>query len=64
MVKFVEMDANVSLGQRFEEGGGPVILVNKFDVDAAVTRPILHRCSGCVHPYSHHEVLAHSTRYG
>ncbi len=35
MLKFVEMDATVSLGEQLEEGGGPVILINKFDVAAA-----------------------------
>jgi hypothetical protein len=39
--QFVEMDANVSLGQQFEEGGGPGILINKFDVDASETDPLL-----------------------
>lgn len=32
MVKFVEMDANVPLFAQMNDGDGPVILVNKFDV--------------------------------
>jgi heme-degrading monooxygenase HmoA len=32
MPKLVEMDPNVSLFQQMEERGGPVILINKFDV--------------------------------
>ena len=34
MVKFVEMDANVPLSAQLEDGDGPVVLVNKFDVAA------------------------------
>lgn len=41
MVKFVEMDANVNLAQQFEEGGGPVILINKFNVDASEADQLL-----------------------
>jgi heme-degrading monooxygenase HmoA len=32
MVKFVEMDANVPLFVQMEDGDGPVVLINKFDV--------------------------------
>ena len=34
MVKFVEMDANVPLSAQMEDGDGPVVLVNKFDIAA------------------------------
>ena len=32
MPRLVEMDAQVTVFQQMEEGGGPVILINKFDV--------------------------------
>jgi heme-degrading monooxygenase HmoA len=34
-MKMIEMDQNVTLAQQFDDTGGPVLLVNKFDVDAA-----------------------------
>ena len=34
MVRMSEMDRRVTLAQQLEEAGGPVVLVNKFDVDA------------------------------
>ena len=34
MVQLTEMDRNVSLTQQLEDAGGPVLLVNKFDVAA------------------------------
>jgi heme-degrading monooxygenase HmoA len=34
MPKFVEMDERVTLFQQMEEQGGPVILINKFNVKA------------------------------
>jgi heme-degrading monooxygenase HmoA len=33
MVRMSEMDRRVTLAQQLEEAGGPVVLVNKFDVD-------------------------------
>jgi heme-degrading monooxygenase HmoA len=41
MVKFAEMDAHVSLNQQLDETGGPVILINKFDVDPAEADQLL-----------------------
>ena len=39
MIKFIEMDANVPMSAQMQEAGGPVILVNKFNVaDADVER--------------------------
>ena len=35
MIRLVEMDRNVTLSQQLEDTGGPVILVNQFNVDAA-----------------------------
>ena len=35
MIRMVEMDRNVTLSQQLEDTGGPVILVNQFNVDAA-----------------------------
>lgn len=32
MAQLVEMDRNVTMAQQLQDGGGPVILVNKFDV--------------------------------
>ena len=34
MVQLTEMDRNVSLTQQLQDAGGPVLLVNKFDVAA------------------------------
>jgi len=34
VVQLTEMDRNVSLTQQLEDAGGPVLLVNKFDVAA------------------------------
>jgi heme-degrading monooxygenase HmoA len=33
MAKLVEVDANVTVFQQMEESGGPVVLVNKFNID-------------------------------
>ena len=33
MVNFAEMDAKVTLFEQLEDQGGPVILINKFNVD-------------------------------
>jgi heme-degrading monooxygenase HmoA len=33
MVKFAEMDDKVTLFAQMEDGGGPVVLINKFNVD-------------------------------
>jgi heme-degrading monooxygenase HmoA len=33
MVKFAEMDDKVTLFAQLEDQGGPVVLINKFDVD-------------------------------
>ena len=33
MVNFAEMDAKVTLFEQLEEPGGPVVLINKFNVD-------------------------------
>ncbi len=35
MVHLTEMDRTVTLASQIEDTGGPVVLVNKFDVDAA-----------------------------
>ena len=35
MVQFVEMDRGVTLSEQLQDQDGPVILINKFDVDAA-----------------------------
>ncbi len=35
MVQFSEMDRGVTLSEQLDDQGGPVILINKFDVDAA-----------------------------
>jgi heme-degrading monooxygenase HmoA len=35
MVQFAEMDRSVTLSEQLQDQGGPVILINKFDVDAA-----------------------------
>jgi heme-degrading monooxygenase HmoA len=35
MIRMEEMDRSVTLAQQIEESGGPVLLVNRFDVDAA-----------------------------
>ena len=32
MIKFIEMDENITLSDQMEENGGPVILINKFNV--------------------------------
>ena len=34
MAKLVEMDSNVTVFQQMEENGGPVVLINKFNVAA------------------------------
>jgi heme-degrading monooxygenase HmoA len=42
MPKMIEMDASVPLFQQMaEHGGGPVVLINKFDVDPADTDQFL-----------------------
>ena len=33
MVNFAEMDAKVTLFEQLEDQGGPVVLINKFNVD-------------------------------
>ena len=33
MPKFAEMDERVTLFEQMDEGGGPVVLINKFNVD-------------------------------
>ncbi len=42
MVKLVEMDESVTFAEQMEEGGGPVILINKFNVDPAEIDQLLH----------------------
>lgn len=32
MLKLIEMDANVTIGEQLNEGGGPVVLIAQFKV--------------------------------
>jgi hypothetical protein len=41
MVKLVEMDESVTLAEQMEEGGGPVILINKFNVALSEVNQLL-----------------------
>lgn len=41
MAKLVEMDAKVTLFSQMEESGGPVILINKFNVDPSEVDQLL-----------------------
>ena len=41
MAKMVEMDEKVTLFSQLKEGGGPVILINKFNVASAEVEPWL-----------------------
>ena len=36
MIKFIEMDENITLPDQMEENVGPVILINKFNVKSEV----------------------------
>ena len=48
MLKPIEMDENVTLAVQLEEeeGGRPVILINKFNVKPEDVRPITAQCLG------------------
>ena len=37
MIKFIEMDENITLSDQMEEDVGPVILINKFNVKSEDT---------------------------
>jgi hypothetical protein len=41
MVKFVEMDARITLFEQMQDRAGPVVLINKFNVRPDEVEPLL-----------------------